>query len=54
MSCFHLGIITNEVSQDLRTCPNTILRRHPACTLYVNTDSYGEVPDERGDAHGAG
>jgi len=35
-------------------CPATILRRHPACTLYVDSDSYGEVPDERGDAHGAG
>lgn len=35
-------------------CPATILRQHPSCTLYVDTDSYGEVPEGRGDAHGTG
>jgi glucosamine-6-phosphate deaminase len=24
-------------------CPSSVLRRHPDCTLYVDTDSYGEV-----------
>jgi glucosamine-6-phosphate deaminase len=35
-------------------CPATILLYHPSCTLYVDTDSYWEVPDERGDEHGVG
>jgi glucosamine-6-phosphate deaminase len=24
------------------SCPASILRRHPACTLYVDTAAYGE------------
>ncbi|KIL40399.1 glucosamine-6-phosphate deaminase [Gordoniibacillus kamchatkensis] len=34
-------------------CPATILRRHPSCRLYVDTDSYSEeAHDGRGDPYG--
>ncbi|MBP1964281.1 glucosamine-6-phosphate deaminase [Paenibacillus aceris] len=35
-------------------CPATILRFHPSIKLYVDADSFGGIPDERGVEHGVG
>ncbi|WJH33918.1 glucosamine-6-phosphate deaminase [Paenibacillus sp. CC-CFT747] len=36
--------VKRTLNGDISTeCPSTILRNHPACTLYVDTDSYGEA-----------
>ena len=32
------NVLTGPVSTD---CPASVLRQHPACTLYVDKDSYG-------------
>jgi hypothetical protein len=43
---------TAAVIRDLLA--SAILRLHPSCRLYVDTDSYEEMPDERVDDHGIG
>lgn len=35
------GVLSQPTSV---SCPATVLRSHPACTLYTDVDGYGEVP----------